>query len=567
MASVPASTAGSQEPQRRLDLTAWEATGPNRALAVTDRPVGEPFDALRLRATPGEYEPASFVMRARGAIEDIELRHTALRSDRDANEIPPEAIELFVVKCWYQASDRTEFKSRGRFLVPELLLKDDALVEVDHRAKVHRIRVRHQFLTRYVETIRQGQSIPPGAQIRDADELQPFDLDADENKQIWLSVHVPAGTPAGTYSGTIEISARGVDPILVPVELRVLPFELDDPRLQIGLYYRGQTRSGRIPDRHNVWKPQEQYELELRDMYEHGIRYPTLHYWASEDRTWERIRHDLETRARIGFPLDPTYFIGVYPGTIPDRGLAPQLRQRIGVWVDRFAETGRTEIYFYGKDEAKGDALREQRLAWETVRETGARMFVAGNEELAESAADVLDVAVVSHDLDPAIPAAFHRHGNRVFSYANPQVGLEDPDRYRRNYGLRLWRAGYDGAMTYAYNDSTGDPWNDFDGSANHRDLMFTYPAEGRLIGTVQWEGYREGVDDLRYLATLEKRIASLANPRTRAVLEAWVDDLDVERPMSEVRGEIVEMILRVDAENARVLREATLPPDERTDP
>ncbi len=34
---------------------------------------------------------------------------------------------------------------------------------------------------------------------------------------------------------------------------------------------------------------------------------------------------------------------------------------------------------------------------------------------------------------------------------------------------------------------------------------MFAYPVSNGVIDTVQWEGFREGVDDICYLSTLLK--------------------------------------------------------------
>ena len=96
--------------------------------------------------------------------------------------------------------------------------------------------------------------------------------------------------------------------------------------------------------------------------------------------------------------------------------------------------------------------------------------------------------------------------GHKILSYNNPQGGAEEPETYRRNYGLALWHAGFDGACTYAYQHSFGHAWDDFDDNT-YRDHNMTYPTVNGVISTVQWEGYREGYDDLRYLATLENWI------------------------------------------------------------
>ncbi len=54
----------------------------------------------------------------------------------------------------------------------------------------------------------------------------PFDVPAGENRSVWVDVHVPQGTPAGTYQGTLRITASGGFTQDVAVELEVFPFEL-----------------------------------------------------------------------------------------------------------------------------------------------------------------------------------------------------------------------------------------------------------------------------------------------------------------------------------------------------
>ena len=67
-------------------------------------------------------------------------------------------------------------------------------------------------------------------------------------------------------------------------------------------------------------------------------------------------------------------------------------------------------------------------------------------------------------------------------SYGNPQVGIENPEIYRKNYGFALWNAGYDGAMDFAYQYTEGTSiWNDYDAPAydgtQYRDHVFAYPT------------------------------------------------------------------------------------------
>jgi len=72
--------------------------------------------------------------------------------------------------------------------------------------------------------------------------------------------------------------------------------------------------------------------------------------------------------------------------------------------------------------------------------------------------------------------------------------------------------ANYDGASTFSYQaNSAGSTWNDFDNPVQ-RDLMMTYPTVTGVIDTIQWEGYREGQDDIRYATTLKLEIAKARN-------------------------------------------------------
>ena len=72
---------------------------------------------------------------------------------------------------------------------------------------------------------------------------------------------------------------------------------------------------------------------------------------------------------------------------------------------------------------------------------------------------------------------------------------------------------------------------------------MFTYPTSDGVIDTVQWEGFREGVDDTRYLATL----LDLDPNRTEAEMRAWVtSQLNANMDVSAIRELLIDEILKV---------------------
>ncbi|MGB9620547.1 MAG: glycoside hydrolase domain-containing protein, partial [Armatimonadota bacterium] len=67
--------------------------------------------------------------------------------------------------------------------------------------------------------------VEPGMYPDPLPEFSPVSAPAGQNTPIWITVYVPPKTPAGDYSGTIDITAPGVK-VSVPVKLHVWNFEL-----------------------------------------------------------------------------------------------------------------------------------------------------------------------------------------------------------------------------------------------------------------------------------------------------------------------------------------------------
>ena len=201
---------------------------------------------------------------------------------------------------------------------------------------------------------------------------------------------------------------------------------------------------------------------------------------------------------------------------------------------------GYTSTYFYGIDEAMGAEVTAQRTAWQTVHTNGGKMYVAGDKDLIDLVPDLLDLVVLGGSPDTTQVARWHSHGKRIYMYGNPQAGIENPEIYRKNYGVTLWNAGYDGTMPFAYQHKYDDIWNDFDSQETHyRDHVFAYPTSNGVIDTIQWEGFREGVDDTRYVASLIKKEGSAHRPKT--IVSAG---LSKNENMTSIRKKVINQIL-----------------------
>jgi hypothetical protein len=257
----------------------------------------------------------------------------------------------------------------------------------------------------------------------------------------------------------------------------------------------------------------------------------------------------LEIRREVGLPGGPFYNLGGSTGTATDRKALEALKQNVKRWIAFCKPYGYETVYFYGSDEASGEQLTAQRTAWKAVQEAGGKTFVACYTGTFQAMGGLLNCAVLAGKPNPEEAGNWHSVGSHAFCYAYPQVGNEEPETYRRHFGVELWKAGFDGAMDYAYQHGFGHIWNDFD-DRTYRDHVFAYPTLNGVVDTIQWEGFREGVDDVRYLTTLANLVRrTKANPAKRQIAEAaeaWVASIDVSGDLDALRAKMVEWILRL---------------------
>ncbi|NLB95083.1 MAG: hypothetical protein GX785_05165 [Armatimonadetes bacterium] len=501
---------------------------------------------IEMAACPGEYESATFILQAVAPVRSLTLEATDIQGPR--GRIPKDAVDLYVVKCWYQAGTEIGF-TQQRLLAPELLLKDDALVRVDHEKKENFIRStdaagKSMYLPCSGPTSDHLANVRP----KDADTLQPVDIEMGTARQFWITLKVPEGTPAGEYEGAIRIRAQGAPASEMRLKLRVYPFNLEPCPLQHAIYYRGVLRPDGQGSISSEAKSEEQYEAEMRDLLAHGVLYPTI--YERYDETL--LRRALEIRKKAGLPTGPLYVLGLGTGSATDPKALAAHQAKLRQYMDVAREFGYTDVYFYGTDEAKGERLTIQRAAWKSVQDAGAKTFVACYLGTFEAMRGLLNLAVLAGRPNPEEARKYHGVGSRIFCYAYPQVGNEEPETYRRNFGLVLWKAGYDGAMDYAYQHSFGHVWNDFD-HATYRDHCFTYPTVNGVVGTIQWEGYREAVDDVRYIATLQKAIERARAREATAALAAeaarWLEGVDPQGDLDAIRQQAAEWITRLSAQ------------------
>lgn len=276
----------------------------------------------------------------------------------------------------------------------------------------------------------------------------------------------------------------------------------------------------------------QQYRAELENLLAHGVDNPSIGVRA------DLLPLVLRMRKEVGMKNEMLYCL-----SLPSKLTRTEDVKRIIAIAESFGCRG---VHFYGPDEGVGKHLASYREVYKRIHAAGGKVITAGypgkNFELV---GDLQDVLVCFGRLNPAEAAKWHGNGHRIFSYFNPQAGIERPALYRRNYGIDLLRAGYDGAMTYIYYQS----WNDFC-LGLYRPHNFVYPTIDGVIDTIQWEGYREGIDDIRYYTTLQKAIAESERLELVDVKPArtFLERINTNGDLDAVRAKMIDWILELRA-------------------
>ena len=539
-------------------------------------PVCRQGRTMKVRACRGEYEPASFVVTASKPLAAVRIEVAPVSGP---GEPWPEAAIDVRVRRKFGAS-------------PILLVHDEGFLRT---------------VPAPTQDNPDAVTYVPTGELRDADELQPVAI--EKRKQFWVTVHVPETAKAGTYSTVLKIVPENDDATTLTLEIEVYSFDLMEPMVEYSIYYPVRLASEVPPDDPLSFGnlTEEQYVAELKNMLAHGMSNPNIHEGCVKARPdgsldFSVLAMLLDLRESVGMRPEVLY-IGGHPFPFYDGELTDEQRQMVHRYVreidDWARQRGYSEVFYMGRDEWWGEQLLRERDSMMAVDEAGGKVFVAVmHPEFFDRVGDVLHCPVLQSPVSRHVNAAFrkylakygemeaarraaeiggagrfevmirnrryrkaidgaHRAGHKILTYMNPSAGVPYPDLQRRNEGLGLWRVGFDGTMTWAYTHNGGDKVNQFMYYAK------VYRTENGVVDTVYWEGYREGVDDMRYLTTLyaELRSATGRFPDNPLIDEthAWLKAIDVVRgDLDAIRAEMARRIVAL-----RDMGYKALPPEE----
>ena len=540
---------------------------PNTAI-----PSGYQGNSISLVGCRGEYKTASFAVKYTSKT----TVNVAVSDLTGPGLIPASEVDVRAVKCWYQNRGTRSFSTYDdaiwsapfeKVLMPELLLHDADLVRVQNNENYLRITGKSDpglWISNPSGTEDGAWNIPNSSRpgLQDSIILQPVSVAAGQNQQYWVTLHIPDEAPAGDYTGQISVNGENIELVL-----SVLGFNLAIPAKECCIYYsshyEGDSNGGM-----GALKNSTQLRSDLLNMRQHGVE----NYLMVQPPGNETYFHvHMQARDEAGFRGPIIYFaFGDHlVSNPPTQSEINALPGQVNQLKNLVAGYGYTDVYIYGTDELQGDAQLAEVPALDAVRSAGAKVFIANMEDPNKSIgggrvlADIADLIIRPYKLDKAQAVKLHNKGHKLFSYGNPQGGVELSGTswqqngallYRRNYGLKIWQYDYDGHMTYSFNGNMVDPWNDFDHSY-YKDEMMRYPTLDGGIDTIQWEGFREGVNDLRYLNTLFLTIQDAqimgVDVSSHQTWLANLKNLNLDnQDMDAIRAEMITRILQLKEED-----------------
>jgi len=477
------------------DFVIYQRMAPRRIKYTSIPQKNELKDELNLVVTPDEFEPLWFSIYAAKKLTEVSLNANAVFKS-SGRQLKPD-IDVRVLNCWPQ---RTDWNSRNYSMVSELLEKKSSI------------------------------TVPAG-----------------NSRTFWLTFKIPEQAVPGIYKGSIILNIKKKTVKEIPVSITVLPFRLKQPP---GRYWAMWTSD-------NYRKSLNEYKRELQDMKDHGINTLLLYPQGLGDcrfavdkkgkisfnsptlRKLQNIRRETGLNGPLllywggGLKIKASKLAASSAKlNLKSKALRKTFIDLLKAVDDFVKETGKngfSEWYYLGTDEPQIWRGGQQSALFEhtAARMAGIKNLVTINESAFTEKLSRYMTGICWGGAPNSVEANVYRknmpceywwYGTGV--YTGQEGGLM-PNRYY--CGALFYKSGAIGEVSFVYQrlEKTGDPFDDFDANkySEPKDAYIVYPAENGkdIIPTLQWEGIREGIDDYKYIYTLEELIKeNKKHPRTR---------------------------------------------------
>jgi hypothetical protein len=515
---------------------------------------------ITVKLARGEFEPFSFLIVPKKPMLNVETTVGTLSGV--GGSLTSDIVDRFYVLPWWQEN----FNYEGRDIpgdgtstpqiIQELLVKDPTLVTNGSTQWADQIKgLDVATNTTVYKSVSQAINFKATFKIQDASTFQKININDGRNKQLYFVAKLPPGTSGGNYYGEILVTFNnGADTLArIPLTFFVRDYDLPESRYVYGLYNDIMLETASLPYSANWYaapKDSTQLEIELKAIYDMGIRYPMI----GQNNT-SNIAPMLRFMNRNGFPTDKRFLhttgasFSWYYNYIQQNGgtyaTAAEVKAKCVEVKNAAIANGLslTNTYFYGMDEANmaGNTTLDNAVAIYDEMNTlyGMKFYQAisnygfnyswGNFNTAKNDLQI-PIYHFNHygyyvDAQPAemdsVLKLWKANGNQVYIYNYPQHGKPIAENYRRNSGFMLWKYGADGAFPWKLGAMNG-LWYDHDGA--WPDPAPFYSTYHGVVKTVSYEGQREAVDDSRYLTKFLDILDTLSDATAKSTAESWLN-------------------------------------------
>jgi len=371
----------------------------------------------------------------------------------------------------------------------------------------------------------------------------PKALTEGENFTVWLTLHASKDTPAGVYRGVVRVKVHGSQSMDLPMLVRVLPVELQsDPSVTYTTYYRHPSRYLReATDEFSRQWWQKKIDSDMASMVAYGYNGFRPDVSAGFDSKGNpvvdlrRLKSQLQAAQSHGMDvnrpmmgdirpaihslyrqyMNSDYGSHLYDVKMPPDAFFQQVTRLVAAIEAERKANQLPELLYSLVDEPAStkESIAFTHRIYQAARQVpGIRTFLTidPGRKGYESLHDVVNVWVSPFVNKPNVDrAALADKGIEVWCYPNAVAGENDGTPLagaRMTYGFARWKAGVPAMMPWIYESWGGDPENNLD--ALQMDMFNHTTDDAQLLPCMLYEAYREGIDDNRYLYTLERLVA-----------------------------------------------------------
>ncbi len=478
-------------------------------------------------AAKGETEPVTFSVRSMVDLGEMAIDISDLVSG--GNTISKNNIDLSNIKIWEQCGPTSNWLSTWyqgcnslatsnplpsvqKVMVPELIVKDN---EQNYAAEP------------------EGWQSQVGYKPLKANEQFRANISQGATHTFYLNIKTPEEALPGDYTATVNLKPQFGQAKHFNLKLQVLPFKLPEPNKDVGVHLtygladEGEISYGKIS--------REKYSKYLDLVRQSGITNVILHFTEYDQTNPYKSKRKLEWLAdEIKERNFRATFIWFSGSALPE-----QIIKR----NNEIIKSRNFDVYIYGIDEPNDPTKIAQQLSFDQrVRSQGGLVTTSLKKECADYLANnraKLDLPI--YRIGPYGSESNCPGGEPIQDYVTRLQGSQGQKSSAKEYyyyqiwpeqlpqaieqywwgtnsyirsmtGFFLYKSGLDGimpfGMDYVLSSRGNKEYSDYDGT--YKETRNIYQTEQGWLKTLQFEAFREGIDDLRYAAKFDQVISEL---------------------------------------------------------